>query len=98
MSALPNEQAGLWVDNLAARRRRGVLFRSVLIAATLLGIVMLALLLFQIVSQTVGWVAIDERGRVVESWTLGEGLFDAGAIDQQFMENEELEGARLEFR
>ena len=88
----------LWVDNLAARRRKGTFFRWLLIAATLLGVLMLAVLLFQIVSETFGWVAVDRRGRIQESWTLGEGLFNAAVVDREFAENEDLADTTLEFR
>ncbi len=88
----------LWTDNLGTRRRRGSIFRWVLIAATLLGIAMLAVLLLQIVSQTFGWVAVDQRGRVRESWTLGEGLFNPAAVDREWSQNKGLEDTRLEFR
>lgn len=98
MSTVRHNRASLWVDNLSARRRRGVVFRWFLMAATLLGIVMLSLLIFQIVAQTFGWVAIDERGRVVESWNLGEGLLNAPEIDRAFAEDDDLADTRLEFR
>ncbi len=88
----------MWADNLDARRRKGAIFRWTLIAATVLGVVVLAVLLIQIVSQTFGWVAVDRRGRVQESWSLFEGLLTPDAVDREWSTNEDLEDTRLEFR
>ena len=88
----------LWRDNLAARRRRGTIFRGLLLLATLIGIVMLAILLVQILNEAFGWVAVDRRGRVQASWTLGEGLFDADRVDREWNADPDLEGTELRFR
>ncbi len=88
----------LWVDNLNARRRRGTIFRWILLAATLIGIIMLALLLFQIINEAFGWVAVDRRGRIERTWSLSEGLLNAAEIDREFLTQRSLRDARPEFR
>ena len=98
MTREQDRRGSVWTDNLAARRRRGTWFRWLLLAATLLGVIMLGVLLVQIISETFGWVAVDEQGRVQESWSLWDGLMNGDEVNRAWSEDEDLAGTRLEFR
>lgn len=76
-------------DRLNRRHRTTKLFRWFCLGFTLLGVLALAVLIFDIVGSTFTWAAVEDRElrgqnvpEVVESWTLWEGLYNRGEIEQ----------------
>lgn len=95
MSALPsgNTDQTLFTNRLAARKRRGAMFRYACLVATLTGVLALGALLFDTVGSAFTWAAVEERQvgdrtqpHVVQTWQLWEGLFDYNGIKQESLE------------
>lgn len=89
-------------DRLAQRKRRTTVFRGLCLAATCAGILALATLFYDVIGSAFTFAAVQPRElrgeqvlKVVETWSLWEGLWNRSALEAEVAEN--YPEARLQF-
>lgn len=90
-------QARQAASSIARRRLIAWIWSKIFLAAIVIGIAMLLALMASVIDQSISWMVLDERGRIVESWNLSEGIFNRAEIEREAAEKAAGQPIQLKF-
>ncbi len=67
--------------HIGRRRLIARIWSLIFLGAILIGIIALLVLILSILDQSISWMVLDQRGRIVESWNFSEGIFNRAQIE-----------------
>jgi phosphate transport system permease protein len=83
--------------HVGRRRLVARIWSLIFLSAILIGIVALVVLILSIFDQSISWMVLDKRGRIVETWNFSEGIFNRTQIEQVAAEKAEGQPIQLKF-